>query len=96
MHTFTERLFALNNEFCRKAFIGMRHLVNSWRKKSLLSDPVSTTTRDIAINRLEAILGSSEDQLEDADIESDCDSSVASHPGFPCNGDTVHNLSSQR
>ena len=95
-HTFTECPYAIDNDFIRKAFISMCHLVNGWRKKSLLSDTTSTTTRDLAINRLEAILGSSEDHLEDADIKSDGGSSVASHPDFPCGDKNVHNSSSQR
>ena len=70
-HSFIECPYAIDNEFGHKAFIDMCHLVNGWRKKSLLSDTTSTTTPDLAINRLDAILGSSEDQLGDADIESD-------------------------
>ena len=68
----------------------MCHLVSGWRKKSLVSPTESTTTRDLALNRLEAILGSSEDQFEDADIESDDESSVGSHPDFPSGNESVH------
>ena len=65
-------------------------------KKALVSTTKSTTTRDLALNRLTAIIGSSEDQLADADIESDDESSVVSQPDFPCSNDYVHNSSSQR
>ena len=68
----------------------MCHLVNGWRKKSLVSPTESTTTRDLAINRLEAILGPSEDQLEEDDIESDDESSTGSHPDFPSGNESVH------
>ena len=73
----------------------MCYLDNGQRKKSLVSATESTTTRDLALNRLKAILGSSEDQLENADIESDDESSVASHPDFSCYNKSVHDLSSQ-
>ena len=89
-HTFTECPFATDNEFCNKAFISVCHLVNGWRKKSLVSPTESTTTRDLAINRLEAILGPSEDQLEEDDIESDDESSTDSHPDFPTGNESVH------
>ena len=59
-------------------------------KEIIVSATESTTTRDLALNRLEAILGPSEDQLEDADIESDDESSVASHPDFPSGNESVH------
>ena len=68
----------------------MCHLVNGWRKKSLVSATESATTHDLAINSLEAILGPAEDQLEDADIESDDESSAGSHPDFPSGNKSVH------
>ena len=73
----------------------MCHLVNGWRKKSLVSAAESTTSRDLALNRLDAILGASEDQLEDANIESDVESSIVSHPDFPCGDESVHDSLSQ-
>ena len=95
-HYFPDCPFANDNEFCQKAFINVCGLVSGWRKKSQLSDTASQATRDLAMNRLEAILGSSEDQLEDADIESDDESSVKSHPDFPRGDGSVHKPSSQR
>lgn len=95
-HTFTECPIATDNEFCNKACISVYHLLNSWRKKSLASATESTTTCDLALNRLEAILGSSEDQREDADIESDDESSVGSHPDFLSGNKSVHDSLSQR
>ena len=72
----------------------MCDLVNGLSKKSQVSD--SQATRDVALKRLKSIFGSSEDQLEDADIESDDELSVASHPDFPHGDGSVHKLSSQR
>ena len=95
-HKFTECPIATDNNFCNKAFISMCHLVNGWRKKSLVSATTeSTTTCDLALHRLEAILGFSEDQTEDADIESDDESSAGSHPDFRSGNKSVHDLLSQ-
>ena len=95
-HKFTECPIATDNEFCNKTFISVCHLLNSWRKKSRASTIESTTTSDLALNRLKAILGSSEDQLEDADIESDDEISVTSYPDFPSGNESVHDSLSQR
>ena len=73
----------------------MCHLVNGWRKKSLVSATEYTTTRDLALNRLEAILGSSEDQTEDADIESDDESAAGSQTDFWSGDESVHDTLSQ-
>ena len=93
-HTFTDCLSATDNEHYKKAFISMCHLVNGWKKKTLVSTIESTTTRDLALNRLKAIVGSSEDQLEDADIKSDDESFVVSHPEFPCSVESGNESSS--
>ena len=89
-YKFMECPIATDNDFCNKAYISMCHLVNVWRKKSLISATESTTTCDLSLNRLEAILGSSEDQIEDADIESDDESSAGSHTDFCSGNESVH------
>ena len=70
-------------------------LVSGWREKSQLSDIALHATSDL---RLKKILDSSEDQLEDADIESDDDdeSSVESQQDFTRDDDSVNKPSSQR
>ena len=94
-HKFTECPIATDNAFCNKAFISICHLVNGWRKKSPVSATESTTTCDLALHRLEAILGFSEDHTEDADIESDDESAAGSQTDF-CSGDkSVHDSFSQ-
>mmetsp|Transcript_52123 Transcript_52123/g.58229 ORF Transcript_52123/g.58229 Transcript_52123/m.58229 type:complete len:226 (-) Transcript_52123:244-921(-) len=72
------------NEFYQKAFVGVRCLVSGLKKKSTISDTstASQATHELGMNRLEAIHASSDDHLEDANIESDDESSVASPPDF--------------
>ena len=79
---------------CQTAFKNVCGLVNGLSKKLPVSDSNSQATRDLALNRLESILGSSDDQLEEDDIESDDDASAASHPDFPCGEGPVHRPSS--
>ena len=55
-----------------------------------MSDDTSKANRDLAINRLETMLDSPDDQLEEDDIESDDDASTGSNPDFPCGDDPVH------
>ena len=94
-HYFADCQFAKNNELCKLAFKNMCGILNSLSKKVPVSNDTSKTNRDLAINRLEAILDSPEDQLEDADIESD-DDSAASSPADFCSGDeSVHDSFSQ-
>ena len=60
-----------------------------------MSNDTSKTNRDLAINRLEAILDSPDGQLEDADIESDDDSAASSPADFRSGDESVHDSFSQ-
>ena len=94
-HYFADCQFVKDNMLCQIAFKNVCGLVNSLSKKSHVSNSASQATLDHALNRLKSILDSSEDQLEDGDIESDDGSSVASHPDFPHGNSPVHRPSSQ-
>ena len=89
--------FASNNVFYQKAFISACGLVNSFRKKALIFNTftASQTAHELALNRLETILVSPGDHPEDADIESDDESSVASPPDFHSGNNPFRKSSSQ-
>ena len=89
-HFFADCKFAKDNVLCQQAFKNMCGLLNSLSKKLPVSDDNSKATRDLALNRLEAILGSPDDQLEEDDIESDDDASTGSNPDFPSGDAPVH------
>ena len=86
-HYFADYQFANNNEFCQTAFKNLCGVLNGLSKKLPVSDDNSKATRNLAIHRLETILGSHdvqlEEDLEEEDIESDDDASTGSNPDFP-------------
>ena len=65
-------------------------LLNSLSKKVPVSDDTSKANQDLAINRLETILDSPDDQLEEDDIESDDEASTGSNPDFNIGDIPVH------
>ena len=65
-------------------------LLNSLSKKVPVSDDTSKTNQDLAINRLEMILDSPDNQLEEDDIESDDEASIGSNPDFTSGDVPVH------
>ena len=89
-HFFADCKFAKNNELCQQAFKNMCGLLNGLSKKVPVSDDTSKANRDLAINRLETILDSPDDQLEEDHIESDDDASTGSNPDFPSGDAPVH------
>ena len=88
-HLFCDCPFATNNDFCRTAFISVCSLlVNLKRKVTTSGGPTaSQATHKLAMNRLQPIIDSPNDHYEDADIESDDESSVASAPSDFQHGD---------
>ena len=65
-------------------------LLNSLSKKVPVSDDTSKANQDLAINRLETILDSPDDQLEEDDIESDDEASTGFNPDFTSGDVPVH------
>ena len=65
-------------------------LLNGLSKKLPVYDGTFKATCYLAINRLESILDSPDNQLEEDDIESDDDASTVSNPDFPRGDDPIH------
>ena len=89
-HFFADCKFAKDNALCHQAFENMCSLLNSLSKKVPMSDDTSKANCDLAINRLETILDSPDDQLEEDDIESDDEASTGSNPDFTSGDVPVH------
>ena len=89
-HFFAEYKFAKDNVLCQQVFKNVCGLLNDLGKKVPVSDDTSKANRDLAINRLETILDSPDNQLEEDDIESDDDASTVSSLDFPCGDDSAH------
>ena len=83
-HFFAECKYLIDNDLCQQAFKSLCGVLNSLSKK--LPDDNSKAPCSLALHRLETILSSPDQQLdeelEEDDIESDDDDSTGSDPDF--------------
>jgi len=86
-HYFADCEYLKNNEFCQQAFKNLCGVLNGLSKKVPVSDSNSKSLRSLALHRLDMILSSPDQQLdeelEEDDIESDDDASTGSNPDLP-------------
>ena len=86
-HFFAECKYLIDNDLCQQAFKNLCGVLNGLSKKLPVSDDNSKAPRSLALHRLETILSSPDQQLdeelEEDDIESDDDASTGSNPDFP-------------
>ena len=89
-HFFADCKFAKDNVLCQQAFKNMCSPLNGLSKKVPVSDDTSKANCDLDINKLETILDSPDNQLEEDDIKSDDYASTGSIPDFPSGNAPVH------
>ena len=95
LHLFPDCSFTQNAKFCQSAFISLCSFLTSLKKKATASgSPTdSLAMHELAVNQLECLLVL-KDRAEDADIDSNDESSVTSITSvFNQGSNFIHNLS---
>ena len=94
LHLFPDCPFAQNDKFCQSTFISLCSFLTGLKKEATATgSPIdSLAMHELAINRLECLLAD-EDRAEDANIDSDDESSVASTTSdFYQGSNSIHKL----
>ena len=85
-HFFAECKYLIDNDLCQQAFKNLCGVLNGLSKKLPVSGDNSKSLHTLALHRLDMILGSPDQQLdeelEEDDIESDDDASTGSNTDF--------------